>query len=1439
MPQFNWLNIRSFSNSQNNAFEELICQLAREEDIHGKVSFTRVGAPDGGVESYCKLETGEEYGWQAKYFVSMGDSQWKQLEKSFKTAFLKHPKLTKYYICIPLDRQDPRIDNQKWFMDKWNDYISEWNNFAEIQNRSIEFEYWGSSELLSRLSQEKHAGRVRFWFNDEEFSQRWFDEKLQLSMDSLGHRYTPELNYELDIAKTFDGVARDRGFKNQMDEVYNEFLKRIKKAMSMVREESLIELKDKITINYKTMNDYYYNIIFNEMEDIDLELISNTCKDIDNLIWECMEQFEKINLKEHEEKERKINKYAENNKFSSEINYLKQVHSAISQLQNFVNSPTALLANSGVLILKGDAGIGKSHLLADVAKKKNANGNPAILLLGQHFINDQNPWTQILRNQLRLNMNEEEFLGALNSKAQSMGVRLLFIVDAINEGRGKYFWKDHVKGFIRTIKKYKWLGLVLSIRTSYEEAILPLDLITEKIAVRVTHYGFTDVEYEASKMFFDNYNIQQPSIPLLHPEFQNPLFLKLFCQGLFKAGLNHIPDGFEGITKILDFFVISVNNRLSEPTRFDYSNNINLVQKAIMAIIAEKLKKNSQYLRFEEANEIVCNEVKEYTEKWRQFLNELINEGILTLNLFYVSSNEYVNGVYFAYERFDDHITASFLLDKHLNIDNPMETFENNQSLNELVKDETSCYRNKGLIEAFSIQIPEKIGMEFFEIAPFCKSYYPVIDAFVNGLLWRKTNTINENIIPYINEHVLRRRGTYENFWDTVLQVSSNPKHFFNGYKIHEHLMKFSLADRDAEWTQYISPRFSGNSAIKRLIDWAWTVEDRSYISDESVKLSALTISWFLASPNRKLRDYSTKALICLLRNRINILVDVLRMFEKVNDPYVYERLFAVAYGCALRTEKKMDIEYLCNYIYSTIFDKEQIYPHILLRDYSRGVIEYALYSGIQIDVDLKKVSPPYRSEWYIKKPTIQEIDDYYYDYKSKDFKNHYWAQKNILDSMTTEYGRGTGAYGDFGRYIFQSAVSNWKEHFDPQELSNIATQRVFELGYNVEIHGEYDFHEVGSSDRYEHSNERIGKKYQWIAFHELLAKLTDNYSMSEIDYGWHDESEDDSDDFDMIEWIKSLESLPVQSVESEIEEELYQENKSETSITSKRKYKKVHYNGPWNPFVRDIDPTILITQIDQNNRNYYADIYDLPESDLDKWVHDFKEIPKLDNIFLTSRNGKDFILLSSHIKWLRQEDEDDYKNRQELFVKTTALLVPTELTTHYSESKKVHDYSYGNHWESDYKMFASEFYWHPVYKEYRSEAGEHLDTRSEVKTTTFEYRWEKGYDKSIIDSVSFLMPSEFIVNELGLSQLKEGYWYNSNDEIICYDVALEGYNTGLLIEKNSLEKMLIEKNMSIIWDVYLEKVANKELHECRMVTALKDGQITIENIYDEANWPL
>ena len=201
--------------SQNNAFEELVCQLAKNEPFKNKQEFIKVGNPDGGVECYIILENGDEIGFQAKWFLSTPkDPQFNQIENSFKTALEKHPRMVKYCVAIPLDRADPRIDGRESFMDRWNEKVERWKKLAKDEyGRDVEIEYWGSSELIERLSREENIGIKKFFFNEIDLSDKWFENQNELAIKNLGARYTPEVNVELDLVDNFNALSRNRLFK--------------------------------------------------------------------------------------------------------------------------------------------------------------------------------------------------------------------------------------------------------------------------------------------------------------------------------------------------------------------------------------------------------------------------------------------------------------------------------------------------------------------------------------------------------------------------------------------------------------------------------------------------------------------------------------------------------------------------------------------------------------------------------------------------------------------------------------------------------------------------------------------------------------------------------------------------------------------------------------------------------------------------------------------------------------------------------------------------------------------------------------------------------------------------------------------------------------------------------------------------------------------------
>ena len=92
----NFKQIRSYKGSQNNAFEELICQLAHLSRPKNAECFIRKegSGGDAGVECFWQLKDGSEHAWQAKYFLdTITDKQWNQISNSVKKALEKHSKL--------------------------------------------------------------------------------------------------------------------------------------------------------------------------------------------------------------------------------------------------------------------------------------------------------------------------------------------------------------------------------------------------------------------------------------------------------------------------------------------------------------------------------------------------------------------------------------------------------------------------------------------------------------------------------------------------------------------------------------------------------------------------------------------------------------------------------------------------------------------------------------------------------------------------------------------------------------------------------------------------------------------------------------------------------------------------------------------------------------------------------------------------------------------------------------------------------------------------------------------------------------------------------------------------------------------------------------------------------------------------------------------------
>lgn len=724
-PTINWNNIREHNNSQERGFEELVCILARRKFALPN-HFIRKGPPDAGVEAFYVNEDGTEWGWQAKYFTtSLTSSQWVQVKESFITAVNAHPHLSQYFVCIPVDRSDARKNQQKSSLTKWNDFVNACNHYIhQIKHRRVNIVYWGNAELTNMLIQNENFGLIRYFFQKDFFDLEWFSSKVIQSIKNLGPRYTPTLNYHLPLAHNFEALRRTPDIRNEIK----------------VTPEKLIEAtRDVLKILHEIMPEEVMGlsqIIFEIRSMFENEQLE---KGID--LEACSKKLD-ILQKQTFEIEKKAKACLQNPSYKQHESYLKSLlydlgvvsHKAY-KIENTLEEPLLNCYSKPCILLTGDAGIGKSHLLADIASNCVKDNISCILLLGQHFSNELSPWFQINQSLLCTSCQDErEFLTALDCVGKIHKQRILFIIDAINEGKaGCTYWQNHIAGFINDFSRYHNIALVLSIRTSYLDCIPALkDEITSKNVVKINHHGFDyNNIHQITSNYFDHYNLSSICYPILAKEFTNPLFLKLFCEYMSNGGVFDSTNNTK-ITFVFQGFLDNLENKVEEKLGID--QHFRICNKLLDKIAKYCFDACSYGISFEKIVDMI-NEHRIPLQgiKPTAFLDELVSLGALTIDVGYNCKGEAEEIYRFSYERLQNYKIAELLISGR--------TKTELRKVFDIGGDKEKFLFDDGILEMLSILIPEKLGIELIEVIPYASldeyEKHRVIRAYTYSLQWR------------------------------------------------------------------------------------------------------------------------------------------------------------------------------------------------------------------------------------------------------------------------------------------------------------------------------------------------------------------------------------------------------------------------------------------------------------------------------------------------------------------------------------------------------------------------------------------------------------------------------------------------------------------------------------------------------------------------------
>ena len=1258
--QINWDSFKIYNIDSRGIrfkFEDLCRILFANEFLSGNKQFRYLHSnpnnPGLETEPIFSEQSKQWIGFQAKYFENGVD--YDQIKHSANQIIDHYTGKDGFVDLVYLFSNKPISSKAKGYKDTVN-LLSKHN----IDVRLI------TDDAILDLVRNKYAHLGLYFFGNHTLNAEWFATHISHALDDLGERYNRDFNIETESLKELSLFLRDESAVDYLNNKKKNLLIQLNElALSSVvtrTGEYLPALKREVeqlsNVNIDTLNDA---LIWKDTVMPAIAVFHRQLNDELEKLHEASQKQHEIAINADEkERENAYKKYYDINRQISKIDTLIKLPDILA-----ISDRERLLLGADTMTLCGRAGTGKSQLLAYKAKAFIDQNRAALLLPAGFYFSDATIQEQIMRN-LHIDYSFDELINVLETVGERDNCIVPLFIDALNETWNHRLWKVGLPYIIDVVKKAPMVKLVVSYRTEYEPLLLSGTLITAQKncdIVKTEHFGFEGNSGTAVKEFLNHYNIPFSPLEYFRSEMSNPLFLTLYCK-TYNGEEVSLPSLYERLisqTNTILFRSLKLHEKGF--TESDDTLRPLISQMSEQIVLSDRKVITQQQL----------SSLSFWTEHGLSpipYVNQLVREGLLhDYNL------EGEKVYYFAYDQMNDYYCAKFIIDSHPKKKNVREYIMTNV-LN-IKQGKLNNYGNIDLFVNICALYAGEFGEECINIIDAIEDkedQWQIFKQYIYSFLWRDPKYINKELLL---ELLSKYFCEPDDLWPMLIGNSIKVQHPLNADFLHEFLCKYELNRRDYVWTIYINRlTWEEENRVVQLIQMYDRGEKLDEKCEKQIELLLTLFGWLLTSSNRWLRDYTSKAMIEILKNHFQLCQPILEKFKDVDDPYVVQRLYGIVFGaCCKRTAG--DYQSLAEYIYENVFNQEKVYPDILLRDYARLIIERYLwetpdYSGI---IERKKIIPPYNSD------PIPEIEDLHYEdirfgNEDKRFGN---AVQRMISSMRTE---DTGWYGDFGRYVFQRAISNFE--VDTKQMFNYAVYYILnDLGLNEDYFADHDKNCVSYDRNKTSKTERIGKKYQWITMYNMLARISDHCKM--VDRWYSPEK------------------------------------------------KEVRYEGAWEPYVRDFDPTLnssFMVNTDapifdglkehaakgiQENQAADTSSEELKNAWLERKCVFFDDLKR--SLILTDENGQQWVALTKHC-----DTRQDSMNVEKLLVWSWlyAYFVNPEQLKELSNCFEkgfpiINDDSASHH--ETYTVFNREYPWSPSCRSFE----EYAWTTLEIETDEIE----------------------------------------------------------------------------------------------------------------------
>ena len=313
---------------------------------------------------------------------------------------------------------------------------------------------------------------------------------------------------------------------------------------------------------------------------------------------------------------------------------------------------------------------------------------------------------------------------------------------------------------------------------------------------------------------------------------------------------------------------------------------------------------------------------------------------------------------------------------------------------------------------------------------------------------------------------------------------------------------------------------------------------------------------------------------------------------------------------------------------------------------------------------------------------------------------------------------------------------------------------------------------------------ERIGKKYQWIAYHEILAYISDHYQYRAR----------------------------------------YDDARPRNS-----------YRGAWQLYVRDIDPSSVFTGVipDRgrtancvNRWRHETAIASVDELSHERWLEQEFDIPDREQQlrFTDLERGGTWVKLQGSAEW-RSPTEPGYErcevDQREIWLNAYGYFIDATAVDQFISWSKTVDF--WNRWMPEpldaYPLFFGELGWSFAFEAILGDSLESQTPRPPqgercpvpLQSAAFEFVAEAGgYDCSVVEGHQFYRLNSRLVEAMTLRWTGHGAdFVNEERTLVAFDRSAHGTgSSALLVREENLASFLSETRSALVWAIVGEKRA-------------------------------